>query len=222
MAQHEPEAYRQEDREEPERARGDRREVAEEPVDHTTEPVHVEERDDHGDRRGEEDPDDDAREEQGLDLDHPPARRGDQIDGGRRQERAGEGKPGEPHRLEHRESEPEALADDDAERGAARDAEHRGLGERVPRERLEGDAGDREGGARERRHRDPGETDRTGHDALDRRRRGAPRHRVDHRAGRDGGAPDEERRGGDGDEERGEPSHHEREPCLRAHLNASG
>src|SRR5439155_44070 len=88
VAQHEPEARRQEDREEPECPRGDRREVAEEPVDHTTEPVHVEKRDDHGDRRGEEDPDDDAREEQGLDLDHPLARRGDQIDGGRRQESA--------------------------------------------------------------------------------------------------------------------------------------
>src|SRR2546425_3135290 len=36
--------------------------------DHAAEPVEVEERDDHGDRGGEEDPDDDAREEERLDL----------------------------------------------------------------------------------------------------------------------------------------------------------
>src|SRR3989442_14481183 len=62
VAQHEPEPRREEKRKEPERARRDRREVAEEPVDHAAEPVEVEERDDHGDRGGEEDPDDDARE----------------------------------------------------------------------------------------------------------------------------------------------------------------
>src|SRR2546425_11869442 len=63
--------------------------------DHAAEPVEVEERDDHGDRGGEEDPDDDAREEERLDLDHRSAHRGDQVDGGRRQEGAGEGEAGQ-------------------------------------------------------------------------------------------------------------------------------
>src|SRR5437867_109740 len=141
---------------------------------------------------------------------------------GEEPERAGEGEAGQPHRLDHREPEPEALTDDDAERGATRDAEHRGLGERVTRERLERDTGDGERASRQRRHGDPGQADREGHDALDRPGRRAPGHGADHPTGRERGTPATERRGGAGDEERGESPHHEGEPSLRAHSNASG
>ncbi len=66
-----------------------------------------------------------------------PGTRGDQVDRPARHQGPRERAGGQTHRLDEAAAEPEHLGHDDAERGAARDAEDRGLGERVAGQGLE-------------------------------------------------------------------------------------
>ena len=200
--QDQPQPRRRAEREEPERGRRERPEVAQEPVDDAAKPVHVHDGDHQGDRRGEEEPDDDARQQQRLHRQAPGA--GDQVDGRGRDDGPREGERRQPRRAEEPETEPQALADHHPEGGAAGDAEHRRLRERVAGERLEGHAGHGQRAAGERGGGDPRQPDRERHDALDRLRPGAPRERGEDGAGRDRGAAEEER-------ERGGRQQHERQ-----------
>ena len=221
VAHHEPEPDRRQQREERQGARWNGREVAEEPVDDAAEPVEVHERDHHRDRRREEDADDDARQQERLDRQARPGCR-DEIDGRRGEDRAGERKSSQPHGLGERQPQAEALADHDAERGAGGDAEHGGLGQRIPGQRLEPDAGDGERASGERGDGNPRQPDGQRHDALDRLRRRAARHRRQDRARRNRRAADEERPRGRYEQRRRQDDQHQEQAPARAHRNASG
>ena len=175
-----------------ERARRNGRHAAEEPVDDAAEAVGVHDRDQHGDRGRKEDADDDARQEERVHR--QPARRGrDQVHGHARDESAREAEGGQPQRLHDPLAEPGHLAQHHAERGAARDAQDRGLGQRVAREGLEARAGDGQRGAGEHRGGDARKPDREDHGALGALARAAAGDEVEDRSGRDRRGADEER-----------------------------
>jgi len=168
-----------------------------------------------------EDPHDDPSQQQGLNRQTATDRR-DEVYGARGDERSGEREGGEAHGLPKRQAEPEALPDHDPERGTGRDPEHGGLGERVSRERLERDAGDRERAAGEHSGGDPRQANRQGHDPLDRLGRGSSGHRRDDGAGRELRAAEKERAGRGEDEHARQRAQHQNQAPGRAHRNASG
>jgi hypothetical protein len=219
--EHQPEAAERQDGEQRQRGGRDRCHVPEQPVHHTAQPVEVDDRDQHGDGRGEEDADDDPREQQGLDR-QPTRHRGDRVDGGRRADGAREREHRHAQRLQRREPEPEDLRQHDAEGRAARDTEHRRLGQRVTRQPLKGDACHRQRPTRQHGGRHARQPQLQGDDRLDRRRSGPTRQGAHHVAGGEPSAADEERDDDHHHERRAEHRECHDQPTRRAHRNASG
>ena len=119
-------------------------------------------------------------------IEQPARHDGDHVDGARRQRaRPANANVATPSAWSNDSCEPEDLGQHHAEGRAARHAEHRGLGQRIAREALEGDAGhgQRAAGQHRRHHARQAQLQR--HDRLDRLGAGPPGQRARHRARRE-------------------------------------
>ena len=175
------------DRDHADRAIPDDPEAPHEPVEDAAELGEVDERDHQRDHGREEEARDHPGQEERLDR-AATARGGDQVDDDRRDQRPREGGDREPDRPGQRALESPEVPQHRAERGAARHAQHRGVRQRVPRQSLEGRAGDREAPARQRGEDDAREPELQHHGAGEVRARAPhqrPRRRRPDRWARD-------------------------------------
>jgi hypothetical protein len=190
-------------------------------VDDAAEAVGVHDRDQHGDRGGEKDPHDHACQKERVHR-HPACGVRDQVHGDAGDESPAEAQGSEPQRLDDSLSEARDLPQHHPEGCAARNAQDRGLGQRIAREGLEAGARDGERAPCQEGSGDARQPDRKDDGAVRALGRAAAGDEVEDSDGRHGGCADEEGSQRDGSQQEQEAAANPGEAHSARHFEFTG